>query len=87
MHTELDQDILPVVLCCTNFIRTAVSGCANIVVRCVPGQRVVIVAVWENQQAMSYGDEIYDWYKQADGQLHPASHPRLRLISDVSCVK
>eukprot|EP00727_Mastigamoeba_balamuthi_P008779 m51a1_g4523 hypothetical protein (259) ;mRNA; f:865-1900 len=87
MHMECDQDILPVVLCCTSYIRATVAGCTNMVVRCMSDNRVVIVAVWENQQAMSYADEIYARCKQADGQQHPATHPRLRLISDVSCVK
>eukprot|EP00727_Mastigamoeba_balamuthi_P008781 m51a1_g4525 hypothetical protein (190) ;mRNA; f:5842-6862 len=62
-----DPDIWPVVLCCTDGIRSSVAGCVS-VVRCLP-------------------DEMYLRYKEADGQLHPATHPRLRLISDVTCHK
>eukprot|EP00727_Mastigamoeba_balamuthi_P008780 m51a1_g4524 hypothetical protein (208) ;mRNA; f:3834-4851 len=82
-----DPDIMPVVLCCTDDIRNSVAGCVSIVVRCLPGPRIVVVAIFESQQAMSYGEEMYLRYKEADGQLHPASHPRLRLISDVTCHK
>eukprot|EP00727_Mastigamoeba_balamuthi_P008782 m51a1_g4526 hypothetical protein (208) ;mRNA; f:13563-14580 len=82
-----DPDILPIVLSCTNDIRSSVTGCVNLVVRCLPGPRFLVVAIWESQQALSYGDEMYLRHKQADGQLHPATHPRLRLISDVTCHK
>eukprot|EP00727_Mastigamoeba_balamuthi_P002376 m51a1_g12135 hypothetical protein (281) ;mRNA; r:985-2925 len=64
-----------------------VAGCVSIVVRCMPGPRIVTVAIWGSQQAMSHADEIYACYKEADGHLHPAMHPRLRLISDVVCHK